>query len=91
MNRDETQKINEEIHFTGYARNKVKSMGNEIADLTSKIELASSMVEQGLLDVEIYKNYALRQKIEIKDMLAEIYSYLKLSDTKGRYDDAFKQ
>ena len=90
MNRDEMQKINEEIHFAGYARNKVKSMGNSIADLTSKVELASGMVEEGLLDVEIYKRYALRQKEEIKDMLAEIYSYLHLSDVKCRYKDAFK-
>jgi hypothetical protein len=84
------QKINEEIHFTGYARNKIKSMGNEIADLTGKVELASRMVEEGLLDAEVYKNYAVRQKVEIKDMLAEIYSYLKLEDIKGRYDDTFK-
>jgi hypothetical protein len=91
MNRDEMQKINEEIHFAGYARNKVKSMGNEIADLTGKIELLSGMVEEGLLDVEIYKTYVFRQKKEIKDMLAEIYSYLKLEDIKGRYDEAFKK
>jgi hypothetical protein len=91
MNRDEMQKINEEIQFTGYARNKIKSMGNEIADLTGKVELASGMVEEGFLDVEVYKNYAIRQKVKIKDMLAEIYSYLKLEDVKGRYDEAFKK
>jgi hypothetical protein len=91
LNRVEMQKINEEIHFTGYARNKIKSMGNEIADRTGKVELASGMVEEGLLDVEVYKNYAIRQKAEIKDMLAEIYSYLKLEDIKGHYDDAFKK
>lgn len=85
------QKLNEEIHFAGYARNKIKSMGNEIAYLTGKVELASGMVEEGLLDVEIYKDYAIRQKREIKDMLAEIYSYLKLEDVKGHYDDAFKK
>lgn len=85
------QEVNENINFTWYARNKVKSMGNEVADIMSKVELASNMVEEGLLDVEIYKNFALRQRVEIKDILAEIYSYLKLSDTKGSYDDAFKQ
>lgn len=85
------EKINGEIKFTGYARNKIKSMGNEIADRTGKVELASGMVEEGLLDVEVYKNYAIRQKVEIKDMLAEIYSYLKLEDVKGHFDGAFKK
>lgn len=91
MNSQEVQKINEEIHFTGYARNKVKAMGNEIADLTGKVELTSAMVKEGLLDPEIYKNYVLRQKKEIKDMLSEIYSYLKLEDVKGNYDFVFKR
>lgn len=91
MNSDEMRKINEELNFTGYARNKVKSIGNEIADVTGKIELASGMVEEGLLDAEMYKNYVSRQKKEIKDMLTEIYSYLKLEDTEGNHDFVLKR
>lgn len=91
MNRDEMIKINEELHFTGYARNKVKSMGHELADTTSKVEIASGMVEEGLLDAEVYKKFVLRQKREIKDILSGIYAYLKLEDVKGSYDNVFER
>lgn len=84
------REINDELNFSGYTRNNVKSGGNHIADLTGKIELASGMAEEGLLEVETYKNYVNRQKKEIKDTLSQIYSQLKLEDTVGNFDFVFK-
>lgn len=91
INLEEMREINREINFSDYARNNIKSMGNGIADIAGKIELASGMVEEGILDLDVYKNYVLRQRKEIKDRVAEIYSYLRLSEVKGHFDDAFKE
>ncbi|MWV44938.1 hypothetical protein GRF59_15050 [Paenibacillus sp. HJL G12] len=91
MNRDQLESIEKEIHFTGYARNKVKAMGNEIADITSKIEMLSGLVGEELLKDELYRNFVLRQRKEIKDIVAQIYSYLHLVDVEGNYDQVFKE
>lgn len=91
MNREQLELIEKEIHFTGYARNRVKAMGNVIADITAKIEMLSDLVGEDLLNEELYRNYVLRQKKEIKDILAEIHAYLKLEEIEGRYDHVFKE
>lgn len=91
MGREQLELIEKELHFTGYARNKVKAMGNEIADITGKIEMLSGLVREDLLNEELYQNYVLRQKKELKDIIAEIYSYLHLEDVKGHYDHVFKE
>ncbi|MGM1044845.1 MAG: hypothetical protein ACQEXX_01725 [Bacillota bacterium] len=90
MDRDTLEKINKDINFTTYARNRVKAMGNEIADITAKIEMLSGLVGEDLLNEELYRNFVLRQKKEIKDILAEIYAYLKLEEIEGRHDHVFK-
>ena len=82
MDREQLELIGKELHFTGYARNKVKAMGNEIADITAKIEMLSGLVREDLLNEELYRNYVLRQKKELKDIIAEIYSYLHLEKLK---------
>ncbi len=91
FNSEEMQEINRGITFSDYARNKVKLMGNEIADIAGKLELSSGMVVEGILDLDFYKGYALRQRREIKDRVAEIYSFLNLSDVNGHFDDVFKR
>ncbi|MBX4152269.1 hypothetical protein [Paenibacillus lautus] len=91
MNKDELRALEEDLHFTGYARNKVKAMGNEVADITSKIEILSGIVEEGLLKDELYRSFVLRQRKEIKDIIAQIYSYLHLEKVKGHYDHVFKE
>ena len=83
------RKINKEINCTAYAIRNVKGMSNEIADISTRIDFVSNMVEEGLLDVELYKNYVVRQKKEIKDMIAQIYSYLRLEEVKGSFDEIF--
>ena len=70
MNREVLDKINEEVNCTTYARNKIKGMGNEIADIVSKIEILSGMVGEDLLKEELYRNFVLRQRKEIKDIVA---------------------
>lgn len=89
MNRDVLDKINDEANFSAYARNKVKAMGNEIADITGKVEFASGLVGEGLLSEELYTKFVLRQRKEIKDIVSQIYSYLHLGEVKGHYDNAF--
>ncbi|MBT2759888.1 hypothetical protein [Paenibacillus sp. ISL-20] len=89
MNRDILESIEKELHFTGYARNKVKAMGNEIADITSKIEILSGIVGEDILKEDLYRNFVLRQRKEIKDIIAQIFSYLHLEDVEGHYDHAF--
>jgi hypothetical protein len=90
LNKEKMRKINEEINCTAYAIRTVKGMSNEIADISTRIDFASNMVEEGLLDVELYKNYVVRQKKEIKNMIAQIYSYLRLEEVKGSFDEVFK-
>ncbi|MFB4325587.1 MULTISPECIES: hypothetical protein [Paenibacillus] len=53
-------------------------MGNEIADIASEIEIPSGMVGEGLLKEELYRNFVLRQRKEIKDLIAQMYTYLRL-------------
>lgn len=91
MTKDEIQEINEQLNFSRYTRSNIQSLGNEIADITGKIELSSGMVEEGLLDVEVYKKFVSRKKIRIKDILTEIYAYLKLEHVNGNYDFVFKK
>ena len=86
MKRDDMRELNKELNCTGYTVNKVKSMGNEIADIMARIELSSGMVEEGLLDEEIYKNFVARQKREIKDILYETYKGLGLDEAEGHFD-----
>ncbi|MFI2856844.1 hypothetical protein ACH6EH_06860 [Paenibacillus sp. JSM ZJ436] len=90
MKRINMEETNKEINCTGYARNKVKSMGNEMAEIVARMEFASNLVSEGILDVELYKNFVERQKVEIKDILAETYSYFHLEDVPGRHDHVFK-
>lgn len=91
MRKVDIQKLNEEIDCTGYAIRGVRGAGNEVSDIASRIDTLSNMVEEGLLDEDIYKDYVCRQKREIKDLLAKVYSFLNLNEVKGRLDGAFKE
>lgn len=91
MTRDEMIAINEELECTNYALNKVKMMGNELAEIATKLQLTSSMVEDGLLDVEVYKKYVLRQKKEMKDILSGVYAYMHMENVDGQNDFVFNR
>lgn len=89
--REEMRIINEEVRCTSYAQLKVKDIGNMIADIASKIEFTSSSVEENFLEEKIYKDWVFRQRRDIKDLLAQIYSHLQLEEVKGHYDHAFER
>ncbi|WP_342419225.1 hypothetical protein [Paenibacillus sp. FSL H8-0168] len=84
-------KLDKELNITGYARNQARSSSNNIADLLSKIDLSSGMVRDGLLDDQLYMDFVMRAKKEIKDSVSMIYSYLHLQDVEGHYDQVFTQ
>jgi hypothetical protein len=91
MTQDEIKKLEKELAMGTYQMNRVKSYGNEIANTISRIESYKDMVESKILDVELYKTYVLNQRKNIKDGLAEIFSYLKLYEVDGHFDEAFKR
>ncbi|RGL38983.1 hypothetical protein DXC69_02895 [Paenibacillus polymyxa] len=84
-------KLDNELNITAYARNQARSSSNNIADLLSKIDQASGMVRDGLLDDQLYVDFVARAKKEMKDSVAMIYTYLHLQDIEGHYDQIFTQ
>lgn len=84
-------KLDKELNITGYARNQAKSASHIISDLLSRIDMASGMVIDDLLDEETYRNFIHKAKKEIKDSVSAIYSYIHLQDVEGYYDQAFVQ
>ncbi len=91
MSKPNIEAIDSELNITQYARNQSKMAAIEIRDHLAKIDVVSGMVRDGLLDTELYKDWVGRVKVEIKDAMAQVYSYLHLEKTKGHSDQAFVQ
>lgn len=90
-NRDEMKKIGEEIDMSIYHIRQAKGMGNEIADIMSKVDMLNGLVEEGLMDAELYKSYALRQKVDVKSMIAQIYANMELDKVECVFDKIFEK
>lgn len=90
-NRDEMQKIGEEVNLSTYHMKQTKGMGNEIADIVSKIEIMNTLVEENFMDVDVYKNYVERQKTDIKSMIAQMYGNMKLDEVECLFDKVFEK
>lgn len=89
MNQDEITWINKEAGLSSYDRNNLKSMGNEISDIVVRIETLEDAMKEGILSPEQYKDYVVRQRTEIKNMIAQIYSHANLLEVEGYFDKAF--
>lgn len=81
--------LNREINCTGYGINSSKSYMKLVHECLTRIEFASSLLEQEVLTEEQYRNLVGKHKVEIKDALASVYTYLHLEDTKGHFDHVF--
>ncbi len=91
LSREEFEKINDEVRCSVYARNRIKSMGHELAEIMTKVEFAAAMMGDGLLSPELYAKIMMGHRKEVKDILAQTYTYLKLHEVEGHYDQAFVQ
>ena len=91
LNENEIKEINKDAKLTAYARNNVKAMRNEISDIAVEIGVAEEMMQEGLLDPEAYKNFVHRKRIEVKNMIAQIFGYMNLQEVKGYFDKVFEK
>jgi len=90
-NRDEMQKIGEEISMSTYHIQEAKQIGYELAEIMAGINTLNGLVEEGLLDAELYKDYALRQKGDIKSLIAKIYANMELDKVECMFDGVFEK
>lgn len=51
--------------------------------------MLNGLVEEGLLDGELYKNFAERQKKDVKNLIAQIYANMELDKVKSNFDKIF--
>lgn len=91
LNEKEIRKINKDVKVSAYSRNNVRNMGNEISDVAVEIGLAEDMMQEGLLDPEAYKNFVFQKRIEVKNMLAQIFGYMNLEEVEGYFDKVFEK
>lgn len=91
MNQKEIKEIEDTLEVTTYGRNKAKAIGNDIADIMSKIELATGLAESDLIDKSVYIQYVQKQRKEIKTLTAYLFNFLNLNNVEGRFDNVFEQ
>lgn len=90
-NRNEMEQLGEEINLSIYHIRQAKGMGNEIAEIMSKVDVLNELVEEGLIDVEIYKNNVQYQKKNVKNMIAQIYANMELDKVVSVFDKVFEK
>lgn len=90
-NRNEMEQLGEEINLSTYHIRQAKGMGNEIAEIMAKVDMLNGLVEEGLMDVELYKSYVQRQKKSVKSMIAQIYANMELDKVESMFDKVFKK
>lgn len=88
--RDEMEAIGDEFGLSTYHIKQAQSIGHEISTIMSKVEMLNSLVGEELLDEELYKNFAERQKKDIKNLIAQLYANMELDKVRSSFDRVFE-
>lgn len=90
-NRLEMRDLDDKIGINVIHLNQTQGIGNELSEVAIEVRMARQMVEEGIFDEVLYKDYVDRRKKDIKNLIAQIYGNMELDNVKCNFDKVFEK
>lgn len=87
----EMRDLDDKIGINVIYLNQTQDIGNELSEVAIEVRMARQMVEEGIFDEVLYKDYVDRRKKDIKNLIAQIYGNMELDNVKCNFDKVFEK